>query len=109
MATNILSDHDLATEGVFYSTEVENVYDIDIQAIFSTGATARGKCTVMRKTANGAYRTATDNNGNPLEFLLSGATPEGINIAGLNARYMKIKVEIFSGGEGTLNLEYESI
>lgn len=109
MATNILSNQDLSVEGIVYSSEVENVYDIDIQAIFSAGATARGKCTVLRKTANGAYRTARDDNNNPLEFQINGSTPEGLNISGLNARYMKLKIEIYSGGEGTLNIEYESI
>lgn len=112
MATDILTVNgpiDLSVEGTYYSDELENIVDIDIQAVFSAGATARGKCTVTRKTANGAYRVAKDTDNNPLTFPLNGEIPDGINITGLNARYLQVKIEIYAGGAGTLNLEYESI
>lgn len=107
MATNILSNQNLAA-GVVYSAEVLNISNIDIQAILSSGTTANVNYTIERKTANGAFRTAKDENGFPLAFSTKGDIEDGINIAGLNAYAIRVKVDVLEGA-GTLNLEYESI
>lgn len=108
MATNILSAQSLAAAATVYTEEVSSVSNIDIQAILSTGATGQVKYTVQRKTENGNWRTARDQNNQPLEFNTVNDTDEGINMAGMNAYAIRLKVEIY-GGSGTLNIEYESL
>lgn len=107
MATNILLNQTMAA-GVVYSSEISNVSNIDFQAIPSAGATGRVNYTIERKTANGSFRTAKDENGYPLQFSTDGETQDGINIAGLNAYAVRVRVDKI-GGTGTLSLEYESI
>jgi len=107
MATNILADNSLVA-GVAYSSEILNVSDIDIQAILSAGATGKVNYSIERKTANGSFRQAKDSNGLPLSFSTEGAVQDGINISGLNAYAIRVKVDKI-GGTGTLNIEYESI
>ena len=108
MATNILSNKAYNGQEVVYSSEVASVNNIDITAILAANSTGQIKYTIQRKTANSEYRDAKDENGNVLSFTTVGDADDGINIAGLNAYKIKVKVEILSGA-GTLNLEYESI
>jgi len=107
MATNILTQVYTA-QAVVYSSTISNVYNIDIAAILTPGSTGQLKYTIQRKTANSAWRNAKDENGNIIEFSTVNEAADGINIVGLNASSVRIKVEIISGA-GTLNLEYESI
>lgn len=108
MATNILSNKAYTAQEVVYSSEVSNVSNIDICTVLTAGATGQIKYTIQRKSANSGWRTATDDKGDPLEFRTNGATDNGINVIGLNAYAIRVKIEILSG-TGTLNLEYESI
>lgn len=108
MATNILANKAYTVQEVVYSSAVSNVSNIDISAILSAGSTGQIKYTIQRKTANSDWRTAKDDKGGPLEFSTLNAESDGINIAGLNAFSLRVKVEILSGA-GTLNIEYESI
>jgi len=108
MATNILSAHAYTTQEVVYSSEIASAQNVDIAAkVTGTGA-GQIKYTIQRKTANTDWRTAKDENGAPLEFATVGATTEGLNIAGLNAALLRVKVEVISGA-GTINIEYESL
>lgn len=108
MTTNILSGQSLASPATVYTTELENVTYVDIQAIPSEGATGQVNYTVQRKTTNGAWRTATDPYGVPLKFSTVGDENGGITLDGLYARYLQVKVEIL-GGSGTLDIETEII
>jgi len=108
MATTILTANSTA-QGVVYSDAVENVDYIDIQAILSGAATGQRVYTVQRKTANGAYRTATDPYGVPLQFTTTGAEQNGITLNALNARYLRVKVEMLGACTGTVALEYEIV
>jgi len=108
MATNILSNKAYNGQEIVYSSEVSNISAIDITAILADESTGHIRYTVQRKTANSAWRDAKDENGQPLSFSTIDETDDGINIVGLNAAKMRVKVEIISGA-GTLNLEYESI
>jgi len=108
MATNILSNKNLATPGVFYSSEISNAVNADIQAVLSAGATGQVKYSIERKTANGDWRPARGASNEPLVFTTVGDVEEGLTLVGLNAYAVRVKVEIF-GGTGTLNLEYEDI
>jgi len=108
MATNILSNRSLIAPAIVYTSEVDSVSNIDIQAVLSADAVGQVKYTIQRKTANGDWRTARDENNAPLEFATINALEEGINIVGLNAYKIRVKVEIL-GGAGTLNIEYEIV
>jgi hypothetical protein len=108
-AIKILTDQAMATEGIFYSDEMESISNLDIQGIPSAGSTGTVRNTVMRKTTNGEYRVALDSDGEALQFTTNGATNAGLNLIGVNAAKLKVKVEILGGSTGTYNLEYESI
>jgi len=108
MATNILSAHAFTTQEVVYSSEIASAQNVDIAAkVTGTGA-GQIKYTIQRKTANTDWRTARDENDNALEFSTIGATSDGLNIAGLNAYALRVKIEVLSGA-GTINIEYESL
>lgn len=108
MATNILSNHAYTTQEVIYSSEIASAQNVDISAIVTGASAGQIKYTIQRKTANSGWRTARDERGAALEFLTVGPTTEGINMAGLNAYALRVKVEAISGA-GTINLEYESL
>jgi hypothetical protein len=107
MATNILLNQTMAA-GVVHSSEISNVTNLDVQAILSEGATGKVNYTIERKTENGSFRTAKDENGFPLQFSTVDDIQDGINIAGLNAYAVRVRVDKL-GGTGTLSLEYESL
>lgn len=98
----------LATPGLYYSDEMENVTYVDIQAIPSVGATGQVNYTVQRKTTNGDWRTATDPYGVALKFQTVNAENGGITLDGLYARYLRVKIEVL-GGTGTVTVETEII
>lgn len=110
MATNILSakTYNGQEASPTYTSTVSSVSNIDIAAILTTGSTGQLKYTIQRKTANSDWRDAVDEHNQVLSFSTFGDVDNGINIAGLNAYAIRVKVEIISGA-GTLNIEYESI
>lgn len=108
MATNILLNKAYDGQEVVYSSEISEVSNIDFSAILSEGSTGQIQYTVQRKTANSAWRDAVDDRGGKLQFKTVNAAADGINIVSLNAYKCRLKVEILSG-EGTLNIEYESL
>jgi len=108
MATNILANHAYTAQEVVYSSEIASAQNVDIAAKVTGPGAGQVKYTIQRKTANTDWRTARDENGESLTFTTIGATTEGLNIAGLNAALLRIKVEVISGA-GTINIEYESL
>lgn len=107
--TNIKAAQSLAAQAIVYSSEIENVDYGEIAAYFSAGATGARRFTLQRKTTNSDWRTACDAYGVPFQFDSNGEESAGIVFSGMVARYLRVKCEIFGGGSGTMNLEFEQI